>query len=108
MVKVTICENTMGITSITVKGHAGYQISGKDIVCASVSSIVITSVNAIVRLEKGAITFEQREGFVSISVVNHSNIVDQLLNNMIELLIELEHDYKNYIKINKEVSSCNN
>ena len=43
MIKIKILKDY-----IEVKGHANYDDFGKDIVCASVSSIVITTVNAIV------------------------------------------------------------
>ena len=42
MIKVNIKNN-----EITVSGHANYDDYGKDIVCASVSSLVISTVNAI-------------------------------------------------------------
>ena len=42
---------------ISIKGHSGYDVIGKDIVCASVSSIVITSINAIIRIDEKAISY---------------------------------------------------
>ena len=36
------------VYEIVIKGHAGYDIAGKDIVCASVSSVAICSVNATI------------------------------------------------------------
>ena len=47
MIKVNIKNNIIIIT-----GHAGYDDFGKDIVCASVSSIVITSINLCLRFNK--------------------------------------------------------
>ena len=46
MIKVIINE-TEKINSIEISGHSGYSESGSDIVCASVSSICITTVNSI-------------------------------------------------------------
>ena len=42
MIKVIINKNQINIT-----GHALYDTVGKDIVCASVSSIIYTTVNAL-------------------------------------------------------------
>lgn len=84
---------------IKVSGHAGYEKWGKDIVCASVSSIVITTVNAIVRLDKNSITYQEHEGLVEIKVLQHNPITDTLLLNMIELLKELELMYSENIKV---------
>ena len=36
---------------IKISGHANYDEKGKDIVCASVSSIVITTINAIIEID---------------------------------------------------------
>jgi len=52
MIKVNIKQNRVIIT-----GHAGYDEYGKDIVCASVSSIVITSVNAALKLENNSLEY---------------------------------------------------
>jgi len=52
MIKVNIKKGTIIIT-----GHAGYDEYGKDIVCASVSSIVITSVNAALKLENNSLEY---------------------------------------------------
>ncbi|MEI3499891.1 MAG: ribosomal-processing cysteine protease Prp [Bacilli bacterium] len=84
---------------ISIKGHSGYDVIGKDIVCASVSSIVITSINAIIRIDEKAISYKQDEGFIEINILKHSEIVDLLILNMKELLKELQIQYDKYIKI---------
>lgn len=96
MIKVTITDD-----KIKIVGHAGYAQSGKDIVCASVSSIVITSVNAILRLENESIFYKEKDGMIEIQIVKHNRITDTLILNMIELLKELEKEYSKYIKICK-------
>ena len=50
MIKVYIRHN-----HIDINGHAMFDDYGKDIVCAAVSSIVITSINGILRLNDKAI-----------------------------------------------------
>ena len=84
---------------ISIKGHSGYDVIGKDIVCASVSSIVITSINAIIRIDEKAISYKQDEGFIEINILKHSEIVDLLILNMKELLKELQIQYDKYKKI---------
>ena len=100
MIKVYI-EKDDKINSIKISGHAGYNESGKDIVCASVSSIAITTVNAIVRLDRNSISFDERDGFLKLDILSHSDIVDTLIENMIELFYELEEQYPKYIKLEK-------
>ena len=98
MIKVNIKKD-----QITIKGHADYEEFGKDIVCASVTSIATTTINAIIRLDSESIEFKSDSGLIDIVVKKHSDLVDTLLLNMTELLKELEKDYKKYIKINEEV-----
>ena len=92
-------------SEITAKGHSGYAEPGHDIVCASVSSIVITTVNSIVRLKPDSIDYKNSDG-IYISILNHNNITDVLIDNIVSLLEDLEKQYKKNIIINKEVCSC--
>lgn len=85
---------------IFVTGHAGYEETGKDIVCASVSSILITSINAIMRISSEAISYKESDG-VEIIIHKHEKIVDILLENMVELFEELTNQYPEYIKIRR-------
>lgn len=83
---------------ITINGHANFAEYGKDIVCAAVSSIVITTVNAILRIDDKAITYKESSN-LEITINKHSEITDILITNMIELLKELEKQYGKNIKI---------
>lgn len=104
MIKVNLKYNNDLIESVSITGHAGFDVFGKDIVCASVSSIVITSVNAIVRLENDSIKYDDSKG-LSIDILSHNDVTDTLIDNMVSLLKELEKQYKKNIII-KEVHSC--
>ena len=94
MIKVELKDNL-----ITIKGHAGYDDKGKDIVCASVSSIVITTINGIIEINPDAIDYSDLDNEIIIRKLKEDDIVNKLLNNMILLLENLEKDYKDYIKI---------
>lgn len=102
MIRIEI-KNKEKPESIVVEGHAGYGVSGTDIVCASVSSILITTINAMLRVDEKSIRYVQKEAYVKLEVITHSTMIDLLMENMISLLEELEQDYKKYVKINKEV-----
>ena len=95
MIKVDLRKENL----ITISGHAGYEDSGKDIVCASVSSIVITTINAIIEIDNEAIDYSDLDNKIIIRIVKDDEIVNKLINNMILLLESLEKDYKEYIKI---------
>ena len=101
MIKVQVKKENDIIESIYITGHYGYSEAGSDIVCASVSSICITTVNAIVRIDSNAIEYEEKDGMLKVDIKNHSEVIDILTLNMVELLCELANDYKEYIKIIK-------
>ena len=97
MIKVLIKEN-----SIRIKGHANYSEFGKDIVCASVSSVIYTTVNSIMNIDKSSIEYTDDGNIVTIVKENDNSIVDIILNTMIDILKDLENQYKENIKIESE------
>ena len=98
MIKVNIKKD-----QIIIEGHSMYSSYGNDIVCASVSSICITTVNALLRFNDKCISYEEKDGYLKININEHNNYVDILIENMIDLLKELEKQYKKNIKVNEEV-----
>lgn len=97
MIKVNVQKNC-----ITIKGHAEYAEAGFDIVCSSVSSIVTTTINAILTLKSSTIDYESSEGLISIKILKEEEITMKLLDNMINMLEELSCDYKENIKVERE------
>lgn len=88
---------------ITIKGHANYDEHGRDIVCSSVSSIVTTTINAIVMFNQKTIKYDVKEGLVKIDILQKKDeTTNKLLENMIKLLSELERDYPKNIKVERE------
>ena len=100
MIKVEIKETDV-IEEIIIKGHAMYDEYGKDIVCASVSSIAITTINAILRINDSAIKYKEDEGDLDIKIIKHDIITDKLIINMIDLFEELKEKYNKHIEIRR-------
>ncbi len=96
MIKISIKKENDFVKQVKIIGHAKYNDYGKDIVCASVSSIVITTVNAILKIDKDAINY--KENIFEMNILKNDEIVNILVNNMISLLEELMHDYPKNIK----------
>ena len=94
MIKIVINNNL-----IRISGHANYDDYGKDIVCASVSSIIIISINAIYRFNKDAIEFVDNNDVMEITKLSEDSNVEKLLDNMIYMLDELSKDYPKNIKL---------
>lgn len=97
MIKVSINKNRIVIT-----GHAGYADYGKDIVCASCSSIVITSINAALRLENNSVIYKEEKDKLTIDIMSNNQNVLLIIENMIAMLKELALTYKKNIKIEEE------
>ena len=104
MIKIIIEKNNDIINNIIIDGHSGYSEAGSDIVCASVSSICITTVNALIRIHSSCINYDDKDGHLEVDIKKHSEVIDVIIDNMVDLLNELEKDYKKYIKI--EIRRC--
>lgn len=97
MIKVYINNKKIIIT-----GHAGYDEAGKDIVCASASSIVITSINACLSLDNKSLRYQEEDNKLTIEVLNDNPNILLIIENMIRMLKELALTYKKNIKIIEE------
>jgi len=102
MLKVKLVNKDNKLKKINLLGHAEYDDYGKDIVCSSASSIMITTINAIMMFDKSYITYEQKKDNFEIIINKNDKIVDNLIENMINMFCELEKDYPKNIKIEEE------
>lgn len=84
---------------IAILGHAMYDDYGKDIVCSAASSIVTTTINGILSIDKDALTYQVTKKGLTIIVCKQDKITETLICNMISLLKELEENYKDNIEI---------
>ncbi|MFA5408800.1 MAG: ribosomal-processing cysteine protease Prp [Bacilli bacterium] len=98
MIKINVEYKDNYISKIVIKGHALYAEEGKDIVCAAVSSTVITTVNNILSLSK-TIEYIEDKDCLTIIVIKNDLSTQKILANMLSMLNELEKDYSKYIKI---------
>ena len=94
MIKVNINKDNIVIT-----GHAMYDDYGKDIVCASASSIVISTVNAILKFDKDAISYQEEKDKLVIDILKKDDITKKLIGNMVDMLNELSNQYPKNIKV---------
>ena len=99
MIKIKINYDNDFIKDFKISGHALYDEHGKDIVCASVSSIVITSINLALKLNDKSLDVVQKEGLIDAKVLVNDEIINTVLLNMKDMLEELSKDYERYVKI---------
>jgi len=107
MTKITIYKSNEGnYTRFTCEGHSGFDYDGHDIVCASISILVINAVNSMEELAGEEMDYTARNGFVDCkfrhSISNESKL---LMDSMILGLQTIAEQYgKKYLRLKfKEV-----
>ena len=98
MIKVEVVKEKDLYKKVSIIGHAMYDDYGKDIVCSAVSSIVTTTINGCIALDKDSLSYEVNDKGVVISNIVEGN-TQTLINNMVSLLKELEEKYPTNIKV---------
>ena len=98
MIKVEVVKDNNLYKKVSIIGHAMYDDYGKDIVCSAVSSIVTTTINGCIALDKDSLSYEVNDKGVVISNIVEGN-TQTLINNMVSLLRELEEKYPTNIKV---------
>ena len=99
MIKVETKKENGKYVRIKILGHAMYDDYGKDIVCSAASSIVTTTVNGILSLNKGSLSYLVSKKGVSIDIKSTDTMTQILINNMVSLLKELEVNYPANIEV---------
>ena len=98
MIKVEVVKEKDLYKKVSIIGHAMYADYGKDIVCSAVSSIVTTTINGCIALDKDSLSYEVNDKGIVISNIVEGN-TQTLINNMVSLLRELEEKYPTNIKV---------
>ncbi len=99
MIQVKVDKVHAKYKKITILGHALYDDYGKDIVCAAASSIVTTTVNGILALDKGSLSYMISKKGMTVNVKNDDSTTQILVGNMVSLLKELEKNYPANIEV---------
>ena len=100
IIEVTSINNE--IVSIEMNGHSGYAESGKDIVCAGVSSLVYAALNSFDSIEEDRIIVN--DGMLKLNlrgkkVSDHDQIVLEVMLNGFSMIAS---QYKKNVKIIKK------
>lgn len=101
MIKIKLEKNNDKIKNIIIKGHALYDDFGKDIVCAAVSSTIITSVNASLSIDENSLSYDDKNGLI-IKVLKRDEVTNKIITNMVSNLYELMKMYPKNIQIKEE------
>jgi hypothetical protein len=102
MTTVTIFQNRDGaFRGFSCDGHSGYADAGEDIVCASVSALVITTINAIAKFTgEGYSDADEDQAVIRFCLDKDcSHDTELLIRAMILGLEEIAESYESYLQI---------
>jgi len=104
MVKVKIFRNSAGeIIGFTAAGHAQYDEVGKDVVCAAISTLLVSAVNGIFYLELQP-KLDVKDGWLSCHLQGEiapakMSHVQTIFAVMLIGLLDIEQAYKTKLKV---------
>ena len=101
MIKVILTKKDDNVNKVIINGNSGYDDFGKDIVCAAVSSTVITTINILLSLDNQSISYNDSRGLI-IEVLKNDMTTKKIINVLISNLYELEKAYPKNIQIKEE------
>jgi uncharacterized protein YsxB (DUF464 family) len=99
MIKVKTEKENSIYKKISILGHAMYDDYGKDIVCSAASSIATTTINGILTLDEGSLSYQVNKEGLIIENISSDEITQKLLGNMVNLLEQLEQQYPTNIEV---------
>ncbi len=114
MIKAVIYEDYNNIlTGFSLSGHADFDEPGKDIVCSSVSVLVINTINCIEKFTDAdlTVTSDKKTGEISCFVHDKGleqtrHDIDLLIKSMNNGLVDISNQYDGYLTIDKETKLC--
>ncbi|MBT1576905.1 ribosomal-processing cysteine protease Prp ['Elaeagnus angustifolia' witches'-broom phytoplasma] len=100
MIRYCFYKEQKKITSIQVWGHALYAPKGFDILCASVSTAIIVTLNALEKLQfQTDITYNLQDKLFELEVkTNQNTVLFTLLDNLEYTICNLAKQYPNNFK----------
>ena len=107
MTHITITKDVFGnISQVICDGHTNYGVSGEDIVCSALSSIVQTAVLGILNLVQVDLNLkrDEKKGYLSFNVPKNLSSsemhdVNLILNTMLCGISDLREGYSDFIEL---------
>ena len=105
MTQVKLYRDKRGnIAKGVVSGHTGFDDIGRDIVCASVSSVLFMALNGIENVLGTKFAYTAEDGYVEFILAddlddNKRKEINILLDSMYLFLKDLEGEYKQNVRV---------
>ena len=106
MITINVERNANNeIVSFSLNGHAGYNVQGKDIVCAAVSAVTNMALIGLGEKLKLDLKFEKNDGgYLKVELPEDINSDDMivaqfLLESLVTEYLDIESNYGKYILV---------
>jgi len=106
MTKIIIERQKNSIIQVECKGHSGFAENGKDIVCASVSSIIQAALLGLLEVAKVDVDYskDDKKGYLKFKLPvdldkEKRHECDMILETMVKGIEDLESGFSKYIKL---------
>ena len=102
MTRVTVLKKGESITGFECRGHAGYAEQGKDIVCAAISALTTTCVNALETVAgiRPAVTLHGADMTVALPDTQNRD-AQVILRAMLQGLSDIAAEYPAHLTITR-------
>ena len=85
---------------ISVSGHSGYDVQGKDIVCSAVSTAMMLAVNVINDVcPEYIFNTDEKEVTMDLEIINQNSVTEIVMKNLYLTLDEISRQYPKYLKV---------
>ncbi|MDV3195935.1 MAG: ribosomal-processing cysteine protease Prp [Candidatus Phytoplasma stylosanthis] len=99
MINYSFIKQDDKFKEIMIQGHSLYSFKNNDIVCSSVSTVIISTLNTIEIFKlQSKISFNLREGFFLLKILDFDETINNLLLNLEYTLKSLSEIYPKNLK----------
>lgn len=107
MIRITFQRGLHHWDHFRCSGHSGYAAAGNDIICAGVSAVVQTALQAVLAISEGVPVYEISDGLLECSLVKEvSDATELQVQSVIDAAflgcVSLAQQYPRYIRLNVE------
>lgn len=109
MININIFWSNQNIMAIEVKGHSGYAVEGKDIVCSAVSTLTEALINGLVDLVgiNDCFVIEEDTPYLKVELPKDLDVdklrdSQLLLKNTVNALKNVRDSYSKFINIKEK------
>ena len=99
MTTINIFKKNGQVNKIIIKGHTGYDLNGRDIICSSVSTAFYLLVFILDNLEVDYVMKDDEEAVGELVVNDFNGVLKSVLDAVVEYYKELEKQYMGYLKV---------